>query len=86
MRAIAEETFAMVRGTRDRIPASTVTASLPSRVPETMFGKSAHHQRISGGQAALLPECLLNPGNIVDPPKWMTARCFAIRRTTASVI
>ena len=69
MRAIAEETFAMVQAnTRDRIPASTATAWCARNSTRPCSARAS--SRISGMvKHRFDPDNVLNPGKIVDTPK-----------------
>ena len=83
MRAIAEETFEMVRDTRGRTPASMATAWF---APNSMKRCSAPASLpISGrsSSASTRATCSI-PARSSIRQRWTTVRCSAIRRTIAS--
>src|SRR6185437_1598345 len=75
MRAIAEEAFAMVREYKGSHSGEHGDGLLRSEFHEVMFGP-----RIIADFAYVKqrfdPDCVLNPGNIVDPPKMDDRRLF----------
>ena len=84
MRAIAEETFAMVREYKGSHSGEHGDGLVRSEFHESDV-RRAHHRRFQGGQAALRSRTMCSiPARSSIRPKWTTARCFAIRRTIAS--
>ncbi len=68
MRAIAEETFAMVGNTRARIPASMATAWCARNFTRRCSARASSPISARSSSASI-PATLLNPGKIVDAPK-----------------
>ena len=83
MRAIAEETFEMVREYKGSHSGEHGDGLVRSEFHEAMFG-SAHRCRFQGGQARASTRTICSiPARSSIRPKWTTVRCFAIGRTIA---
>jgi len=79
MRAIAEETFAMVREYKGSHSASTATASCDRNFIRRCSAPASSDD-FRQVKHRFDPGHVLNPGKIVDAPKMTTARCFATAR------
>jgi len=83
MRAIAEETLRWCVSTRDPIPASTATASCARNSMRRCSARASSPISGRSSTASIRTTCSI-PARSSIRPGWMTDRCFAIRRTTAS--
>ncbi len=83
MRAIAEETFAMVREYKGSHSGEHGDGIMRSEFHATMFGPRIIEDFKEVKHRFDLATCSI-PARSSTRPKWMTARCFVIRRTTAS--